>query len=241
MLARLAAELFNEPGPEWQSRWQDQAVLDQAVNAAKTLGLPSALVCDIALAGEDLEAIGQQHLQLFGHTVRSQCPPYELEYGRSDVFQQSQALADIAGFYVAFGASPGGALSERPDHVIAEWEFLCWLAAKERHACDQGMTDAAQHCREAQRKFLADHAAAWMPAFHTRLGRASPAVPFYAGVARLAGALLEEWCQSFDVDVGEPWMELREVSEDDVEITCGAGGGSVELGPTLADAMRDRS
>jgi hypothetical protein len=41
--------------------------------------------------------------------------------------------------------------------------------------------------------------------------------------------------------VGPDWLELRPVSDEDAHIECGApdlaGGGNVELGPWLAEAV----
>jgi hypothetical protein len=91
---------------------------------------------------------------------------------------------------------------------------------------------------DVQRKFLADHAAARMPAFLSRLDRADAG--FYGRLARLARALADNWCDAFGVRTGPDWLELRPTSADDTVINCGApdlpGGGQVELGPWMAEA-----
>ena len=45
---------------------------------------------------------------LFGHAVRGACPAYEMEYGRNEIIRQASDLADLAGFYRAFGMEIAG-------------------------------------------------------------------------------------------------------------------------------------
>jgi TorA maturation chaperone TorD len=164
--------------------------------------------------------------------VRSSCPPYELEYRTAEVFQQSQTLADIAGFYRAFGCDAAGSLTERADHIASEWEFLALLAWKESIA---KRDDQVACCIDAQASFLQEHAAVWMPAFFSRIRQAEPG-SFLAHLASLADLVLRDWCEALNVSIGSAWLELRPITEEDSTITCGTPG-AVELGPTLAAAM----
>jgi len=75
-------------------------------------------------------------------------------------------MADVAGFYRAFGVEVGGG-DERPDHVRAELEFMNLLAVKEtiaRQEEDDG--EHAEICLNASRAFLRDH----LGRFAIRLG-----------------------------------------------------------------------
>jgi len=240
VLARYLAELFSEPDEAWLVRMSSDETRWEVRRSAESLGLPLGDANAIAIP--DIEDLLTERNRLFGHTVRSACPPYELEYGRGEVFQQSQSLADLAGFYSAFGFQSGGPMAERPDHLIAEWEFLSVMALKESIALNAGQAEAAQCCRDAQRAFLSDHAATWIPAFCNRLRAAQPA-PFFLAVTNLAEALMASWCSALRVSTGPAWLELRPVDEDDSTITCGADGDvqRVELGPTLAAALGARS
>jgi len=240
VLARYLAELFSEPDDAWLVRLSSDETRCEVRRSAELLGLPPEIANPITIP--DIEDVLTERNRLFGHTVRSACPPYELEYGRGEVFQQSQSLADLAGFYSAFGFQSTGPLAERPDHLITEWEFLSVLALKESIAGSAGQTEAAQCCRDAQRAFQTDHAATWIPAFCSRLRAAHPA-PFFLAMATLAESLMASWCSTLGVSTGPAWLELRPVDEDDSTITCGADGDvqRVELGPTLAAALGARS
>jgi len=240
VLARFLAELFAEPDDEWRRRLNDDGTKREVLQALRCLGLPShdGAFSSIPQTTEVLE----ERNRLFGHTVRSACPPYELEYGRGEVFQQSQSLADLAGFYAAFGYQSNGPLSERPDHLVAEWEFLSVLALKESIAQYAEQNESAQCCRDAQRLFLRDHAATWMPAFCARLRKSEPG-PFFLAAVNLSEALLTSWCAALGVSTGPAWLELRPVEEEDTTISCGTDEETprVELGPTLAAALGARS
>lgn len=231
ILARFVAAAFSQPDAELVARLADPAVRAELCDAAATLGLDVDFVAAL-FEPRRLAAHIDDHARILGHTVRSECPPYELEYRAAEVFQHSQTLADVAGFYRAFGFVAAGPLCEREDHAATEWEFLSALAMKSDLAhCD----DERACCRDALRAFLKDHAAVWMPAFHERVRKAD-ADSFLAHAAGLADLLLRRWCAELNVAVGPRWLELRPISDADSTIDC-ATPGTVELGPTLAAAM----
>lgn len=242
-LARLVAECFVEPSPAALQRLKQSAVRAEALEAAAALNLPTKPIRSALDAFRSIADWIDWHNRLFGHTVRAACPPYEIEYLHAEVFQQSQTLADIAGFYAAFGFTVGGPFAERPDHFVTQWEFLSALAMKESIAGEAGNVEGRACCREAQAAFLAEHAARWMPAFFERIRRTAPngqmTGPFTA-IVDFADSLLQRWCDEFDVRLGPRWIELRPVTDDDEQITCGGGTASVELGPTMAAAMAER-
>jgi TorA maturation chaperone TorD len=122
-----------------------------------------------------------EYQQIFGLTISKKCPPYETEYcPQTFSVYRSQQLADIAGFYRAFGLEPSRDLPERHDHLALELEFMAWLIAKELRAGDD--PDKIASCREAQKRFFADHLAWWVPAFALALRRRADRIP---GVDRI--------------------------------------------------------
>lgn len=77
--------------------------------------------------------------------------PYGLEYVIENEFQRAQGLADINGFYRAFGLETD---KERPDSLVCELEFMHYLIVKELNAPDK---EKARLCQEAQKKFFFTH------------------------------------------------------------------------------------
>jgi len=175
---------------------------------------------DVADEGRGRTVLENQYAALFGHAVRGACPPYELEYGPGEIVQRASDLADIAGFYTAFGMELA-ADSDRADHVTAQCEFMSLLCVKECVAAQDGWTDRVELCRTAQRSFLKDHLSRWLPAFAQRICDHA-ASSFYASLARLSRALIEAECGRFNLPAGPTQLALRPSDpERDTSIECG--------------------
>lgn len=177
----------------------------------------------------------EEHTQVFGLVVSKECPPYEVQYCPQtfSVFR-SQRLADIAGFYHAFGVTPGRDAPERVDHIACELEFLAWLVAKERHARAGDGDDWAERvaiCRDAQRDFVAEHVAWWVPAFARALGERArtlePPSVFQAAFADALAALIPAERAALDV---APPQVLAEPQPDEEQAEGGCAGCGSEEG-----------
>jgi DMSO reductase family type II enzyme chaperone len=147
--------------------------------------------CGGLSTGKDtsLEILQDTYQEVFGHTVSKHCPPYETEYGNMHLFQQSDVLADLGGFYNAFGVAPRERI-DRLDHISFQLEFLYLVTFKEAHALKEGKTEEAKICREAQAAFLEDHLGRWAPIFAKRLER-KDLEGIYGDAARLLDNFVE--------------------------------------------------
>jgi TorA maturation chaperone TorD len=128
---------------------------------------PSALLSFINSTSR--EKLAEAHDQIFGLVLSKECPPYESEYSsQSFSVSRSHRMADVAGFFRAFGVEASDDHRERPDHVALELEFMSWLIAKETRALESGEAEAeerARICHDAQKKFFTEHLGWWLPAF----------------------------------------------------------------------------
>lgn len=168
-----------------------------------------------------LTPILETYNALFGHAVRGACPPYELEYNKSDIPQRASELADIAGFYNAFGMVMADDAHERVDHIAVEFELMSALAAKQAYAIENDDSEAQQILYDAQRAFLTDHIGWWVPAFAARLEEADPD-GFYGKVGAMIGRVVETDCALFDTTCGPQYLELRPVDpKNEASIDCG--------------------
>lgn len=165
-----------------------------------------------------------EYERVFGLVHTRDCPPYETEYHQSsDASFRAQQLADIAGFYHAFGLETARSVPERPDHVTLELEFMAFLLAKKRLAAG---SDQASVCDEALRHFLRDHLSWWAPSFAVGL-RQKAVDGFYAAAARVLAAFLPT--ERARMDVAAPRLPLQpapiERPEEQPEcLGCPAGG-----------------
>lgn len=142
-----------------------------------TLGLHElpARAADIGPAARWLslrhEERAQAYRAVFGLVFSKQCPPYETEYCESrDVFHRSQHMADLGGFYRAFGVQPDAGQPERADHASLIIGFASFLL--QRIAMLEGETASTREKVErrkvvgdAMTAFVRDHAAWWLPTF----------------------------------------------------------------------------
>jgi TorA maturation chaperone TorD len=164
-----------------------------------SLGLGERPLADLDLAPvlarlpASADALNAVYEQTFGLLVSSNCPPYETEYINSKfTFQRSQGLADIAGFYSAFGLEPSTFHPERHDHLALELEFMAFLLGLERAAAESDSADRVERsaiCRDARRKFLAEHLIWWVPTFARLLSRQDPG-GLYDAVSQFLAALM---------------------------------------------------
>jgi TorA maturation chaperone TorD len=141
--------------------------------------------------------------RVFGLVVARECPPYETEYHpTSETFFRSQQLADIAGFYRAFGLEGSRSQPERVDHLALELEFMAFLLLKKRLAEGSDNPDAPEQacvCDQAQQLFLKDHLAWWVPSFATGLRRKA-GKGFYAALGGFLAAFIAGERIRFHVD-----------------------------------------
>ncbi len=198
---RLVALALADPRTGTWSELADPATRDLAAQAAAILRDEDAAVARPLALGErplaeldpasvfaclppSAAALNELYENNFGLLGGSKCPPYETEYVPSKfTFQRSNILADIAGFYAAFGLQTSSSHPDRPDHVVLECEFLAQLLYLQWQ-CGESVgpesASQAQMCEEALRRFLQEHAAWWLPAFAKLLARQERAL---AGVA----------------------------------------------------------
>lgn len=151
-----------------------------------------------------LEARREEYDRIFGLLTCRECPPYETEYHPSkETFYRAQQMADIAGFYRAFGLCPAHTRPERPDHIVLELEFMSFLLMKRRCAEADASSLAQQEewetvCDEAQRNFFRDHLSWWLPAFALGLRRKAE-TGLFAMIGQVLGAFLPLERRRFDL------------------------------------------
>ncbi len=128
----------------------------------------AAFVADVEV---DPDGYRAEYLRVF---ERGAVPPYEASHSGSAPQPLGgpnvQTIADVAGFYRAFGFEARG---ERPDHLSAQLEFLALVCVLEAHAHLAGLREEADVCARARQTFLKDHLS-WVGNLAERVRQTTP-------------------------------------------------------------------
>jgi putative dimethyl sulfoxide reductase chaperone len=144
--------------------------------------LPPAFDADEAAAGHHL---------LFGLNVF----PYEALFRDQSGLLGGAVSEAVAASYRQAGYAPATAASS-PDHAGYELGLLAFLCGAEADAVRDGLRATVERVQGLQRDFLGQHLLAWLPplavAIREQDGARSAYHPFYAALAELALALVDE-------------------------------------------------
>lgn len=168
--------------------------------------------------------------RVFGFNLSPDCPPYETQYGKQEIFRQSQMLADLSGYYRAFGVDLADG-ARRPDALTVELEFAGLLCLKEAQADARGEHDHAAVCRSARTRFLRDHLARWSPVF-SRAVELKASGTYYASLARTLAAFVELDARALGItEIADAPQEVRREDPDEACSGCPAVSAAMPTGP----------
>lgn len=178
-----------------------QTPLDRALRAARR-----------AWTEVSLPVLEAEYARLFltGFT----CPLHETAYGDGRrMAGRTAEIADISGFYLAFGLQPSAREADLPDHLCAELEFYSVLLLKQAYAQSRRWTARDRLARRAARIFMDDHLGRWVRAFHDSLQEQAPP-PAYATLARLLVTAVEAECRRLRI---HPRLLSGRIMGDDMQ------------------------
>lgn len=194
---KLLSLAFSPPNPPVLAFFKDGFVgrLEKALTSLPPGSWPDLTGLEEAMAG--LGTLEGEYNRLFRTGLAA--TPYETEYDPIPAVRKGQTLADLLGFYQAFGLKTSEQVKEFPDHIAVELEFMGLLLLKEAYALQEGWKEEAGVCRDAERTFLKDHLGRWVFSFCEQVGEVTWA-PFYRASARFLKAFLVEELQRFGLD-----------------------------------------
>lgn len=190
--------------------YPEQDVVERLAEAGATFG---RLLEATPLAGLAARArlanrgeLEREHVAVFTLSTSTDCPTFETAYFPGEPQNQTARMADIAGFYRAFGvdATSGGF---RPDELSVELEFMAYLCRKQVHAVEHMGAPRVNQVVRAQRMFIEEHLGQWAAGLGERVAARASAGSFY----QLAGLALSEWVRddSALMGAGAPAMALE--------------------------------
>lgn len=170
----------------------------ETLSAFQDMETYKALVKD-----ETAESLNNAYYGLFSFSVAGGIPPYETEYLRKDTFKKADILADIGGFYQAFGLEVSNMHDQRMDFIASELEFMFWLGLKEGWAKTNHKADEEDRCKTAMQKFLQDHLITWAVSFAKQVAEHAD-IPFYRKLGDELSHFLQHECERLGVSPVEP-------------------------------------
>lgn len=184
------------------------AMQDHAATAAMTraLRLPTGLT--------DLQS---RYVELFDRGGQ-RASLYETEYGRMRGMSKGNDLADLAGFYHAFGLTLEETRHEMLDHIAVELEFYAVLLLKQAALLGLGDAEGVSIVEDARKKFLSAHLGGLARGVAQR-----PEVgtdPIYGPVFTWCGRLVAEECAGLGVEAAPLDFFPDEDARRDMQ--CGA-------------------
>ncbi len=172
-----------------------------------------------------VEALAGSFTRLFGHTARGLICACETEYGPENGFHQPQQLADISGYYLAFGLRPLAASDVRVDHIACECEFMDFLNRKEarllanRSQWADGR-ETLEVTRHAARTFLRDHLGRFGRAFAIRVA-AEDGDGYFGLLGRVLLGFVDVECTRVGAEAGPLDLAVRPDTIDETPMACG--------------------
>lgn len=184
-LLLLAARLFRPPSVALQDLAEVE--LSEVTDLLHHSGIPEAeQLIEIfqqtlqQLQSISLETWSGEYYRLFDCGVL--CSMNESGFVRRD---KGAILADVAGFYRAFGFQLSEQTHEKVDHLLCELEFVAMLFVMLAKAHDQ---ETSSITYDALAAFSADHLGEWIEKFCERLTQTT-SFPFYQYLAKLLSHL----------------------------------------------------
>ena len=185
-----------------------------------------------AMPPRQLDATADMFVRLFGHTSRGLVCACETEYGPENAFHQPQQLADIAGYYLAFGLRPVVASEARVDHIACELEFMHFLHCKQAWLLSDGVAaedaETLDATQRAERSFLRDHLARFGRAVAVRVTAEDPD-GYFGLLGRALLAMLQVDGERLGVEAGPVDLVVRPDADDEVPMACGSAGELIQI------------
>lgn len=180
-VADTAARMVQALEDAWERLGEDRCALAPALELAHS-----------AWRDANLAALRAEYARLFigGDAVSL----HETAYGDGRrIAGRPVELADIGGFYLAFGLEISEQAPDLPDHLCAELEYYSLLLVKQTYAQSSGWVEEAEVTAHAARQFLEQHLGRWVHALALCLAEREVRAPYREHV-RLLETLIDLEC-----------------------------------------------
>jgi len=236
-LYSLLALGFDRPGEPFQGAVDAGAFGADLVDSAAVVGDEVGEAAPaVASAVDDADVLHGSWASLFGVEEGVTVSPYELTYLPGPLVTNVRKLADLCGFYEAFGLEVAPEKNDRRDHLCFLLEFLGQLSLREAYLRTEGDDEGVAVVADAYRQFVEAHLGRWYWRFGDEVR--DHGAGFYAALADLLEALLDEEVDRLGVDP-DPVPDDPMAAEwtEDVFGDSGRGCGGCGVTPSAVDGQ----
>ena len=184
---KMFSLLFRYPNKETISLLKD-GVPQLPVEVLNTEMRGNAEPLKRAVAAASTEQITLEYSNLF--TGAGLCRANENDYEKLS-FSMTEKLAEVAGFYSAFGFEVDDDIGERPDFVGTQLDFINLMLLKQAYALKNGWSEQAAVTADALASFIEAHFVNWVPKLCYALQELATNGGIYAAGADALAAMVE--------------------------------------------------
>jgi nitrate reductase assembly molybdenum cofactor insertion protein NarJ len=228
----ISNEYLNSPAPfvlaSIMTSYPDEGFSDsvQMVMTEGEVELPAAFKSEldgILGSAESMDDLRSEYIDVFDRG-RASNPLYETEYGRERTMFKASELADLGGFYKAFGfeLADDSMARDMIDHVAIELEFYALLVMKQHALAEAGDAEGQEIVLDARKKFLDSHLGRFVGAIAERPGVQESR--FYSRLIPWCRDLVAGECRLLGVEPKLTSWVAGQAEAD--EVSCGAGANA---------------
>ena len=142
-------------------------------------------------------------------------------------------MADISGYYLAFGPRPRATGEARSDHIACECEFMDFLSRKQAHLLDRigadpSLAETLEATDMAARSFLRDHLGRFGRAFAVRVAT-QDADGYFSALGRVLLGFIDTECVRVGVEAGPVDLTVRPDTPDETPMACGTSEQLIQI------------
>lgn len=153
---------------------------------------------------------------LFSTSLKA--PANETAYEMEKAARKAWELADIEGFYRAFGV--GVKPPVEPDSIVAELEFMSYLLLKRIHLERENLKEGVEIVEDAYKSFFRDHLGRWYRIF-TDLLKEKAEEEYYKVIGSLLRAFLDVERERERIEGIKDIEEYRKEVLESISWKCG--------------------
>lgn len=210
----LLSHAFGEPSDEFIEFVKEGGLLSHIKESLSVYPCGAEIGTEpLAVAAKEIMTAGFDELTAEYEKIISPKMNFLYECNYHPPLTSSVEMADVAGFYRAFGLDFP---ADRPDHISMELEFMRIVTMKEAKALVDEDRGNAEICISAQKSFLSAHLGRWV----SILSQMTEGILFYGQAGRFLSNWIAAEVRYLSVETSELFYGHLKDYDDEVSDYC---------------------